>query len=133
MTDLPMTTFGGDGKAPKRRHNLPMTNETNVEDVEQLKNDDTEKGGDTKGILGDIEAEFKELSEMAEDLPPLPTEEEAELGELCRVRRTQFDDCELVDDETPDLIGAITEGDGRSEATDEEVRRAVESFEGGDN
>jgi hypothetical protein len=44
-----------------------------------------------------------------EDLEPLPTPSEAELGELCRVPETQFEELELVDNDTPALIGVLEE------------------------
>jgi hypothetical protein len=81
-----------------------MFEESNIEDVEQSETND-------EGILGDIEAEFEELEEQVEDLPALPTEEEAELGELCRVPKApQFQGCTLIDEETPEMVEAF-EGD----------------------
>lgn len=56
-----------------------------------------------------IQKQIEDLAEQVEDLPPLPTAEEAEFGELHR--RGQFDQCELVDDEAGGLIEFITEGD----------------------
>ena len=74
---MPMTTFGGDGKASvskKPGHN-PMTDEDNIEDVAQSETT--------------FEEEFKEfkgwLEAQVEEADPLPKEEEAEMGELCRV------------------------------------------------
>jgi hypothetical protein len=59
------------------------------------------------GILDSIEAE---IEEALEDADPLPTPEEAELGELCRTEEApQFRNCELVDSETKSLIEALEE------------------------
>jgi hypothetical protein len=73
---------------------------------------------------------ISDLEEQVEDLPPLPTAEEAEMGELCRVpSEGQFQFCELVDNDTPTLIGAFEEFDTPKGASDQEVREAVEAIE----
>lgn len=60
-----------------------------------------------EGFLGE---EVKELQEEVEDLDDLPTPSEAELGELCRVpSEGQFQFCELVDDDSSELIGFLEE------------------------
>lgn len=48
-----------------------MSDEANIEDVAQLET---------------IKEQFEELKGEVEELPPLPSEEEAEMGELCRVQ-----------------------------------------------
>lgn len=111
---MPMTIFDGDGKAsaPLAAWNPTMTNYDNTEGVAQQQN------------------QFEAIPEG--DIDPLPTREEAGLGQLFRVK-TPFEGLELVDEDTPTLIGAITEGDGSdkagSGATDEEVREAIEAIE----
>lgn len=137
-----------------------MNDEANIEDVEQSETNevrslteeppesleeagfDEEKWGisdaDTdKGVEEDpietLEEGIRKLEETVEELPPLPTVEEAELGELARkVPKTQFGSCELVDNDTPDLIGVLEEEEPKG-ATDEEVRQAVLEIEGGEN
>jgi len=74
------------------------------------------------------------LEAKVADLDPLPTPSEAELGELCRTPSGgQFDQCELVDNTTANLIGAILREDEIPEASDEDVREAIEAFERGEN
>lgn len=110
MNNLPMTISDGDGKAPKAATQPTMFESTKA----------------------DNEATFEELHETVEALPPLPTVEEAELGELARVEGGQFQHCTLLEEGDSDLIAFITEGD-REEATDQEVRGAVLAFERGEN
>lgn len=66
----------------------------NVEDVAQSDNNN------------EVSFEVPEV----EDLEPLPTPEEAELGELCRVPETQFENCNLLSEEKGELVGFIAEG-----------------------
>jgi len=175
---MPMTITEGDGKAlapcRRQRHNLTMSEESNVEDVAQSENTEevrslTEEPPETleeaefnigdvdtaegqarraeeaadleppeensdKGVEADpIEDQIADLKETVEDLPPLPTEEEAEMGQLFRTTpKTQFGNCELVDNDTPDLIGVLEEEEPKG-VTDEEVRQAVLEVEGGEN
>jgi hypothetical protein len=92
-----------------------MTENTDIEDVESAEDykerfgscasDDCRSEGT---VLEEIEADFESLKADVEDMDPLPTEEEAELGELCR-----------VEDPLPSPKGA----------TDEEVRAAIEDSE----
>ena len=56
---------------------------------------------------------LSQLAEDVEDLPPLPSAKEAKLGELCRVPKGQFDECELIEEGTGDLIGFLTGGEGQ--------------------
>lgn len=80
------------------------------------------EGDSEDSILEQIEAEV-------EDLDPLPTPEEAQLGELCRTTEGgQFEGLSLVDDQTSDLIGVLEEETPKG-ATDQEVREAVEAVE----
>jgi len=143
---MPMTTFGGDGKAPDRsgttrsgteRHNLTMSDETNVEDVAQCETTDNE-ADTSKGWkqrleeLPETEPEGPtirddEAERLRQSLPDLPTEDEAELGELFRVPKGQFEGCSLIDDETPALIEFHSERPKGS--TDQEVREAIEAVE----
>lgn len=71
------------------------------------------------------------LDEQVEDLPDLPTPDEAELGQLYKVPEGQFTNCQLVDDTTKVAIDYLEEDELPSPegATDEEVRRAVEAEE----
>lgn len=143
----PMTCRKADRKAlQSSATNLPMSNEdTNVEDVAQN---------------GSITEAIEDLEQFVdEQLEELPSPDEAELGELCRephigdvdtaegqARRAeeaadlkppegtegsvQFQDCELIGDEVPDL-DAVLNLDKPKGASDEEVREAVEKAEGG--
>lgn len=54
---------------------------------------------------------WTQLQDLEDDLEELPTEEEADLGELCRPKKGQFEGCDLVDDQTADLLGSIKGGD----------------------
>lgn len=145
-----MTTFGGDGKAPDRsgitrsdagRHNLPMSDETNVEDVAQCETTNNE-AGTSKGWkqrleeLPETEPEGPtirddEAERLRQSLPDLPTKDEAKLGELFKVPKGQFEGCSLIDSETPALIEFHSEArKGPKGSTDQEVREAIEAVEG---
>jgi hypothetical protein len=101
---LPMTTFGGDGQASIPVSEKPkMFDNSNIEDVEQSETDEAD--------FDKAVEEFSQwLNEQIEDLPDLPTADEAQLGELCKTPTTQFDQCKLVDEGTGDLIEALEEG-----------------------
>jgi len=72
-----------------------------------------------------------EQRESIEANPEGVDTDKVRLGELCGVpSEGQFANCELVDDDTADLIGFITEGDTSKEATDQEVREAIREVEG---
>jgi hypothetical protein len=79
-----------------------MEDHNDIEDVAPFTTEDT------------AEAQSRRWDEMVADLrkeveamPELPTAEEAELGELCRMPKGQFDSCELVDEGTATLIESL--------------------------
>lgn len=129
MTNLPMTTFGGDGKAPKRRHDPTMSDHNDIEDVEQLKTEIATKKNKQKTLRGFGEAflksQIEDLKLEVEEMEDLPTPEEAEMGELARTPRSQFEDCELIDENTKGLIEVHCQ-EIPKEASDEEVRNSIE-------
>lgn len=138
---MPMTPSLRDGQASaskKPGRNLrPMFEDSNVEDVEQSENNevrfeeygigdaDTAEGQARRAEEAFLEEEINELQEEVEDLEPLPTPSEAELGELCRVpSEGQFQFCELVDEDSPELIGFLEE-----EEDDDEDLSILEEIE----
>jgi len=108
-----------------------MSYEGNIEDVEQFETNEVRFEGygirDADTAEGQArraeEAHFEEVSRETDKGP---------LGGLDRVpSEGQFQFCELVDTDSGDLIGFITEGDTPKGATDQEVREAIEAVEGG--
>jgi SMC interacting uncharacterized protein involved in chromosome segregation len=88
-----------------------MTEHNNYEAVEQFNNDTAEHQSKK------FDSMVAELRDDVEEMDPLPTPDEAELGELCRQRGVQFKDCELVNDETKSLVSHL---DKVAEQEDEE-------------
>jgi hypothetical protein len=79
-------------------------------------------------VAESIEAEIQDLAESVEELPPLPTEEEAEMGELCR--KSQFGHCDLLEGSERSFKAMFGELDEPKGSTDEEVEAAIEAEEG---
>jgi hypothetical protein len=90
-----------------------------------------------KEFEGWLDSQLEDLEEEVEDLPPLPTTKEAEMGELCRVpSEGQFEECELLEDDDGDLIEFITEGDVNDTTEGgilEEIENEVLEITGGEN
>lgn len=101
MIPMPTTTFGGDGKASAFAERFLRNRKMSHEaNVEDVAQSETN------------EVRFEGFGIRDADTP-----------------EGQFANCELVDTDTGDLIGFLKEERPKG-ATDEEVRRAIETVEG---
>jgi hypothetical protein len=84
-----------------------MFEDHDIEDVEQSENNDRDLiAADPEGVDSDKPAvgEGWDVEGLVDDLPPLPTEEEAEMGELCRTPKGS------TDEEVRVMVEALEEG-----------------------
>ena len=81
--------------------------------------EDVEQSDEQSEAMAELEAMLQDLEEEVEAMPPLPKEENAELGGLCRPRRGQFEGCQLLEEGDSDLIGFLIEEPNDTEGVEE--------------